>query len=115
MVLSKSIFIFTILILSESELKLIGEQIEANRINSRMEERFEYTFENSKEGADALSKKMKDLRGTLPAYECLINLSRSDEGHYDKWVRDSPGNLEHFGNLNHSQLADLCKKAHGHN
>ncbi|AOP36356.1 hypothetical protein A0128_20270 [Leptospira tipperaryensis] len=113
MVLLKSIFIFTILILSETELKLIGEQIETNSTISKSEGKFEYTFENSKEGAQALSQKMKELRGTFPSDECIINFSRSDEGYYDKWVRDTPKNFGDTGNLNHLQLADLCKKAHG--
>ncbi|MBM9498725.1 hypothetical protein JWG44_00455 [Leptospira sp. 201903071] len=112
MVLVKSIFIFTILILSETELKLISEQIETNSTISKSEGKFEYTFENTKEGAQFLSQKMKELRGTFFSEECIINLSRSDEGHYDKWVRDSPKNIGDFGNLDHFQLADLCKKAH---
>ncbi|MBM9578170.1 hypothetical protein JWG45_13515 [Leptospira sp. 201903070] len=110
MVLFKSIFIFTILILSETELKLISEQIDTN--STKSEGKLEYTFENTKEGAQFLSQKMKELRGSFPSDECIVNLSRSDEGHYDKWVRDTPKHFGDIGNLNHLQLADLCKKAH---
>lgn len=115
MVLVKSIFIFTILILSETELKLIYEQIETNSTASQSEGKFEYTFVNSKEGAQLLSQKMKEVRGTFSSEECIINLSRSDEGHYDKWVRDTPKSFEGISGLKHLQLADLCKKAHGYN
>ncbi|TGM58539.1 hypothetical protein [Leptospira adleri] len=114
MVLVKSIFIFTILILSETELKLIYEQIETNSTASQSERKFEYTFENSKEGAQFLSQKMKEIRGAFSSDECIINLSRSDEGYYDKWVRDTPKSFEGIGSLNHLQLANLCKKAHGY-
>lgn len=110
------IWIFTILVLSPAQLKLIAEKTEYNAEGKRVSSgRSEFIFSNTKEGDRLLGKKSKELRGEDYHKECVIDLADSAGGYYyDQMYRNFPkeiGKAETKG-LNHSQLADLCKRVY---
>ncbi|TGM03808.1 hypothetical protein EHQ76_09205 [Leptospira barantonii] len=107
--MSELLVIFTLLILSPNELKLISEKINVRTGSS--EGKIEFVFENTKSGFSRASDKMNSLKGNEPSRECLINVSETDGGFYGLPVKNSPKNLGEIKGLNHVELADLCKKA----
>ncbi|MBW0434928.1 hypothetical protein DLM76_20845 [Leptospira yasudae] len=107
--MSEILIIFTLLILSPTELKLISERM--NVVSGRSDGKSEFVFENTKEGFTTASEKMQKLKGSEPSRECLINLSEKEGGFAGLPVRNSPKNLGETKGLTHMELADLCKKA----
>ncbi|AYV57721.1 hypothetical protein [Leptospira kmetyi] len=107
--MSEFLVIFTLLILSPNDLKLISEKINVRTGHS--EGKTEFAFENTKSGFSRASDKMNSLKGNEPSRECLINLSETDGGFYGLPVKNSPKNLGETKGLNPTELADLCKKA----
>ncbi|TGM03811.1 hypothetical protein EHQ76_09220 [Leptospira barantonii] len=109
------IWIFTILVLSPTQLKLIAEKTELNAGKRVSLGRSEFLFSNTKEGDRLLSKKTKELRGKDDHEQCGIDVSESAGGYYyDQMYRDYPKDIDKtmIKGLNHSELADLCKKIH---
>lgn len=71
--MSEILVIFTLLILSPLELKLIGEKI--NVRTGVSEGKSEFLFENTKAGFSFVGNKMRELKGDEPSRDCVINLS----------------------------------------
>lgn len=107
--MSEIFVIFTLLILSPLELKLIGERINVRTGTS--EGKFEFLFENTKGGFSLIGNKMTAFKGNEPSGDCIINLSEREGGFLGKSVNHSPKNLGEIKELDHLALADLCKKA----
>ncbi len=107
--MSEILIIFTLLILSPLELKLISERINARTGVSYGKS--EFLFENTKGGFSLIGNKMSELRENEPSRDCIINLSKEEGGFYGKPVPNSPKNLGETEGLTHGALADLCKKA----
>ncbi|RHX77533.1 hypothetical protein DLM76_20855 [Leptospira yasudae] len=109
------LWIFTILVVSPTQLKLIAEKIEINVENPRSFGRSEFYFSNTREGDRLLGKKKNQLRGNDDWEECVIDLADSAGGYYyDRDYRNFPKDLGETKGLSHSELADLCKKVHRH-
>ncbi|MBM9498724.1 hypothetical protein JWG44_00450 [Leptospira sp. 201903071] len=106
--MSEILVIFTLLILSPLELKLISERIDVRTGVS--DGKSEFIFENTQSGFSLIGKKMSALKGNEPSRDCIINLSEQDGGFLGKTVNNSPKNLGLTKGFDHSTLADLCKK-----
>ncbi|MBM9578169.1 hypothetical protein JWG45_13510 [Leptospira sp. 201903070] len=107
--MSEILVIFTLLILSPLELKLISERI--NVRTGVSEGKSEFFFKNTKSGFSLIGDKMSALKGNEPSRDCIINLSEQEGGFLGKSVDNSPKNLGKTKGLDSSALADLCKNA----
>lgn len=110
------LWIFTILVLSPTQLKLIAEKTELNAGKRVSSGRTEFLFSNTKEGDRLLENKIRELKGKEFREECGIDLADSAGGYYyDRMFRNYPKEIDKsmIKGLSHSELADLCKRIHG--
>ncbi len=101
--MSEYLIIFTILIFSHSDLKLLYEKVNVKSKTSL--ERKEFTFPNSQNGFVSLTKKTEELKQNEPTRECLYDLSEDGGGFLGKLAKVEKKPLP----TNIFDLADLCK------
>ncbi|WP_411822142.1 hypothetical protein [Leptospira sp. 'Mane'] len=101
--MSEYLIIFTILILSHSDLKLLYEKVNVKTKTSL--ERKEFSFPNTQNGFVSLTKKTEELKQNEPTRECLYNVSEDGGGFLGKLANAEKKTLP----KNIFELADSCK------
>ncbi|MDV6237191.1 hypothetical protein CH379_016280 [Leptospira ellisii] len=115
----KAVWILVTLVVSSTQVKLIGHKVEVNVSSPKTLEKFEMYFENSKDGERRLENKEYNLRKERPfevyTEMCVIFVTDETDGYFqERWRHANfPKHLENTkGITDHDELVRLCRRAY---